>query len=81
LFRARQATRIRKRKVALQNRKKREERLRKFPPKIPAKVVLMLKAKGIWGKAKTLRYLLIMGWGKLYILLYSVTIMQTDALF
>ena len=47
LERARQSTRIRKRKVVLANKKKKEERLRKNPPPLPKKVRLMLKAKGI----------------------------------
>jgi len=45
--RARQATRIRKRKVVLENIKKKEERLRKNPPPIPKKVKLMMKMKGL----------------------------------
>jgi len=44
--RARQSTRLRKRKVYLANKKKKDERLRKNPPPIPHKVQLMLKAKG-----------------------------------
>ena len=44
--RARQSTRIRKRKVYLANKKKKEERLRKNPPPLPKKIQLMLKAKG-----------------------------------
>ena len=47
LERARQSTRIRKRKVMLANKKKKEERLRKNPPPLPKKVKLMLKAKGL----------------------------------
>jgi len=47
LERARQSTRIRKRKVALANKKKKEERIRKNPPPIPKKVQLMLIAKGL----------------------------------
>eukprot|EP00088_Acartia_fossae_P023977 TRINITY_DN24938_c0_g1_i1.p1 TRINITY_DN24938_c0_g1~~TRINITY_DN24938_c0_g1_i1.p1 ORF type:complete len:401 (-),score=59.12 TRINITY_DN24938_c0_g1_i1:32-1204(-) len=46
LERARQSTRIRKRKVYLDNKKKKEERLRKNPPPIPKKVQLMLKSLG-----------------------------------
>ena len=45
LERARQSTRIRKRKVHLANKKKKEERLRKNPPPMPKKIQLMLKAK------------------------------------
>ena len=37
LERARKGTRVRKRKVALANRKKKEEKLRKNPPPIPYK--------------------------------------------
>ena len=55
LERARQMTRIRKRKIIVANTKKRAERLRKNPPKLPAKVVLMLKSKGLWGPIKYLR--------------------------
>ena len=50
LERARQSTRIRKRKVDLANKKKKEERLRKNPPPIPYKVQLMLRAKGFGSK-------------------------------
>jgi len=45
--RARQSTRIRKRKIHEANKKKKEERLRKNPPPIPKKVQLMLIAKGL----------------------------------
>jgi len=45
--RARQSTRLRKRKVVLENIKKKEERLRKNPPPIPKKVRLMMKLKGL----------------------------------
>jgi large subunit ribosomal protein L1 len=45
--RARQSTRIKKRKVYETNKKKKEERLRKNPPPIPKKVQLMLIAKGL----------------------------------
>ena len=45
LERARQSTRIKKRKVHLANKKKKEERLRKNPPPMPKKIQLMLKAK------------------------------------
>jgi len=55
LERARQSTRIKKRKVALASRKKKEERLRKNPPPIPRKVVLMLKSKGLSGKPQPWR--------------------------
>ncbi len=44
--RARQSTRIRKRKVYMANKKKKEERLRKNPPPLPYKVQLMLRNKG-----------------------------------
>merc|ERR1719348_810309 len=47
LERARQSTRIRKRKVALANKKKKEDRLRKNPPPLPKKVQLMLISKGL----------------------------------
>jgi len=47
LERARQSTRIKKRKVHLANKKKKEERLRKNPPPMPKKIQLMLKAKGL----------------------------------
>lgn len=50
-----QGTRIRKRKVAMANRKKREERLRKNPPPLPHKVILMLKAKRLLGPWRKLR--------------------------
>lgn len=53
--RARQSTRLRKRKVAMANRKKREERLRKNPPPLPYKVQLMLRARGLTGKAEDVR--------------------------
>ena len=38
--RARQSTRIRKKKINDANKKKKEERLRKNPPPIPKKVIL-----------------------------------------
>lgn len=47
LERARQSTRIKKRKQNMANKKKKEERLRKNPPPIPKKVQLMLVAKGL----------------------------------
>ena len=47
LERARQSTRIRKRKINLANKKKKEERLRKNPPPLPKKIQLMLKSKGL----------------------------------
>ena len=59
LERARQSTRIKKRKVNMANKKKKEERLRKNPPPIPKKVQLMLVAKGLgkeprpWRRADT----------------------------
>lgn len=59
LERARQSTRLRKRKVMLDNKKKKDERLRKNPPPMPEKIKLMLKAKGFgskpmdWRKADT----------------------------
>jgi ribosomal protein L1 len=53
--RARQSTRLRKRKVALTNKKRKEDRLRKNPPPLPLKVRLMLKAKGITGKPEDSR--------------------------
>lgn len=55
LERARQVTRMRKRKQTLANIKKKEERLRKNPPPIPKKVELMLKSKGLWGPPKPIR--------------------------
>lgn len=48
--RARQSTRIRKRKVYMDNKKKKEDRLRKNPPPIPYKVQLMMRAKGFGSK-------------------------------
>jgi len=45
--RARQSTRIRKKKINDANKKKKEERLRKNPPPIPKKVQLMLISKGL----------------------------------
>lgn len=45
--RARQGTRLRKRKVALANKRKKELRLKKNPPPLPKKVKLMLKAMGV----------------------------------
>jgi len=45
--RARQMTRVKKRKVALANKKAKEARLLKNPPPLPHKVQLMLAAKGI----------------------------------
>jgi len=53
--RARQSTRIRKRKVDLANKKKKEERLRKNPPPIPKKVRLMLISKGLGSKPRPWR--------------------------
>jgi len=47
LERARQATRIRKRKVAVENKRKKEERLRKNPPPLPRKVQMLLLEKGL----------------------------------
>ena len=57
LERARQSTRIKKRKQNLANKKKKEERLRKNPPPLPKKVQLMLKAKGLSAKPKPWRQL------------------------
>jgi len=48
--RARQSTRLKKRKQDLANKKKKEERLRKNPPPIPKKVKLMLISKGLGDK-------------------------------
>ena len=45
--RARQMTRVKKRKVAMANKKAKEARLLKNPPPLPHKVQLMLAAKGI----------------------------------
>lgn len=47
LERARQSTRIRKRKINEANKKKKEERLRKNPPPLPRKIQLMQIAKGL----------------------------------
>lgn len=47
LERARQGTRLRKRKVALANKRKKELRLKKNPPPLPKKVKLMLRAMGV----------------------------------
>jgi len=55
LERARQSTRIKKRKQNLANKKKKEERLRKNPPPMPKKIKLMLKYKGIGDKLLTWR--------------------------
>ena len=52
---ARQMTMIRKRKLALKNKKLKEERLRKNPPPLPYKVQLMLAAKGFGGPPKPAR--------------------------
>merc|ERR1719445_374486 len=57
LERARQSTRIKKRKQNLANKKKKEERLRKNPPPMPKKIKLMLKYKGIGDKLLTWRQL------------------------
>ena len=57
LERARQSTRIKKRKQNLANKKKKEERLRKNPPPLPKKVQLMLKAKGLSAKPTPWRQL------------------------
>eukprot|EP00092_Neocalanus_flemingeri_P029737 GFUD01032285.1.p1 GENE.GFUD01032285.1~~GFUD01032285.1.p1 ORF type:complete len:408 (+),score=116.95 GFUD01032285.1:61-1284(+) len=53
--RARQSTRIKKRKVNVANKKKKEERLRKNPPPIPKKVQLMLISKGLGAKPQPWR--------------------------
>jgi len=53
--RARQSTRIRKRKVYLANKKKKEEKLRKNPPPLPKKIQLMLRAKGFGSEPLTWR--------------------------
>ncbi|CAB4059860.1 RP-L1 [Lepeophtheirus salmonis] len=45
---ARRMTRDRKRKIALANKKKKEDRLRRNPPPLPYKLELMLKSKGLW---------------------------------
>ena len=57
LERARQSTRIKKRKQNLANKKKKEERLRKNPPPLPKKIQLMLKAKGLSARPKPWRQL------------------------
>merc|ERR550539_1421532 len=57
LERARQSTRIKKRKQNLANKQKKEERLRKNPPPLPKKIQLMLKAKGLSAKPKPWRQL------------------------
>jgi len=53
--RARQSTRIKKRKQNLANKKKKEERLRKNPPPLPKKVQLMLRSKGLGSKPQPWR--------------------------
>ena len=55
LERARQMTRRRKRKIALRNKIKKENELKKNPKPIPYKVELMLKRKGLWGTPPPLR--------------------------
>nr|ACO15330.1 50S ribosomal protein L1 [Caligus clemensi] len=45
---ARRMTQVRKRKIALANKKKKEDRLRRNPPPLPYKLELMLKSKGLW---------------------------------
>ena len=55
LDRARQVTRMKKRKLALANIKKKAERLRKNPKPMAKKVELMLKYKGLWGAPKAVR--------------------------
>ena len=52
---ARTMTRIRKRKIAVKNKKLKEDRLRRNPPPLPYKVQLMLEAKGLGGPPKPLR--------------------------
>ena len=56
LDRARQVTRMKKRKLALANIKKKAERLRKNPKPMAKKVELMLKYKGLWGAPKAVRW-------------------------
>ena len=53
--RARQSTRIKKRKVNMANKKKKEERLRRNPPPVPKKVQLQLIAKGLGGEPRPWR--------------------------
>ena len=53
--RARQMTRIRKRKQAVKNKKAKEERLRKSPPHVPKRIKDMLMEKGLWPDPKPLR--------------------------
>ena len=53
--RARQMTRVRKRKIALRNKRAKEIRLAKNPPGLPLKVQLMLKQKGLFGTPPPLR--------------------------
>merc|ERR1712025_651461 len=53
--RARQSTRIKKRKQNLANKKKKEERLRRNPPPLPKKVQLMLRSKGLGSKPQPWR--------------------------
>lgn len=53
--RARQSTRIKKRKRNLDDKKKKEDRLRKNPPPLPRKVQLMLIAKGLGSQPKPWR--------------------------
>ena len=56
LERARQVTRMKKRKQTLANIKKKAERLRKNPKPIAKKVELMLRSKGLWGAPKPVRF-------------------------
>jgi len=48
-------TRVRKRKIALRNKRAKEIRLAKNPPPLPYKVQLMLKQKGLFGTPPPLR--------------------------
>jgi len=70
--RARQSTRIKKRKVNLANKKKKEDRLRKNPPPLPRKVQLMLISKGLgskpqpWRKSDTRPFPVDSAWSEMY---------------
>ncbi|TRY74028.1 hypothetical protein TCAL_06698 [Tigriopus californicus] len=55
LERARRGTRERKAKVAIANKKKKEDRLRRHPPPLPDKIVLKLKSMGLPVTPKPLR--------------------------
>ena len=80
LERARQVTRVKKRKLALANIKKKAERLRKNPKPMAKKVEMMLKYKGLWGPPKPIRYVLQYRWDLKSILIgASVSMDKTQA--